>query len=169
MIVGVHVLTWWLYTLWVLQYLRMNTIAGGREAIALVLSDIVGALRHAVSVIRRVIVEKKFGSVRQTRDFLALGEESNITIKRGLNLRRRKCDLIFIDSITSPMREQLKAGMFELFRDARSWIVLLKWYYYYCYLYDIVLYCSDAGVRREQAALSHIHYIILCTQALVYN
>ena len=28
---------------------------------------------------------------------------------------------------------------------------------------------SDAGVRREQAALSHIHYIILCTQALVYN
>ena len=64
--------------------------------------------------------EKEFGSVRQTRDFMALGEESNTTFKRGLNSRRRKCELIFNDSITSPMREQLKAGMFGLFRDACS-------------------------------------------------
>ena len=98
----------------------MTTTAGGREAIALVLPDIAGALRHAVSEIRRVIAENKFGSVRQTRDFLALGEESNITIKRGVNSRRRKCELIFIDLIASPLREQLKAGMFGLFRDARS-------------------------------------------------
>ena len=98
----------------------MTTIAGGCEAIAIVPPDVAGALRHAVSEIRRVIVEKEFGSVRQTRDFLALGEESNIAIKRGLNSRRRKCELIIIDSITSPMREQLKAGMFGLFRDARS-------------------------------------------------
>ena len=68
------------------------TIAGGREAIEIVLPDVAGALRHAVSEIRRVILEKKFGSVRQTRDFLALGEESNITIKRGFNSRRRKCE-----------------------------------------------------------------------------
>ena len=68
--------------------MRMNTNAGGHEALAVVLPDVAGALRHSVSEIRRVITEKEFGFVRQTRDFLALREESNTTFKRGLNSRR---------------------------------------------------------------------------------
>ena len=66
----------------------MNTNAGGRETLAVVLPDVAGALRHSVSEIRRVITEKEFDFVRQTRDFLALREESNTTFKRGLNSRR---------------------------------------------------------------------------------
>ena len=44
--------------------MRMNTIAGGHEAIEIVLPDVAGALRHAVSENRRVIVERKFGYLR---------------------------------------------------------------------------------------------------------
>ena len=82
--------------------MRMNTIAGGHEALVIVLPNV--ALQHLVFNIRRprVIMDTVFGLVQQTRTFLALRDENSTTSKRGLNSRRQKCDLIYIDSIPCP-------------------------------------------------------------------
>ena len=84
----------------ILQFLRTDTKVEGKVVLAVVLPDMETSLRYPISLIRKIITKENLGKTFIVKDFLVEDATDNLTIVRGLNSKRRKCDVVYLENIT---------------------------------------------------------------------
>ena len=90
--------------------MRTDVVVSGQPVLAVVLSDLQPSqLQHPVTSIRACIRSCDYGRLNITKDFLKEGE-SSVTVTRGKNSLRRKCEVIFLNKLDDYHKEQLIAG-----------------------------------------------------------
>ena len=83
-----------------------------KQVISIVMNDVSSCLSNSVSSVRSALVAGNFGKTHVTKDFLRPNSAStSLTISRGLNNWRRKCDVVFVEKVPKHIVEQLKEGL----------------------------------------------------------
>lgn len=85
-----------------------------KQVVSVVFNDIATCLSTSVATVRSALTKSGFGKTHITKDFLSPGSECLI-ITRGVNNRRRKCDVIFSENISPDNLKKLKEGLCILF------------------------------------------------------
>ena len=91
----------------ILQFLRMDTKVEGKSVLAVVLPEVETSLRNPISLIRQMITKANVGRTFVAKDFLVEDSTENLTIVRGINSKRRKCDVIYLEYITEEFKKLL--------------------------------------------------------------
>ena len=95
----------------ILEYMHTDVCVGGQPVLAVVLGDVVMSLRYSPHQIRLAIEKEKCGQKQVTKDFLMSGKEGT-TVKRDVNSKRRKCDIIYQSKIDPGYLQQLISGIY---------------------------------------------------------
>ena len=92
--------------------MRADLIVASRPVVSIVLSDVLPSLSHTLPTIRRAITGGKYGLKNVSKDFLVPGSTNTLNISRNINSKRRKCEVIFLDTLEPQLGDQIRAGKF---------------------------------------------------------
>ena len=96
----------------ILHFLRIDLSVASRPVLLVVLADdsVARFLTHPVTTVRKALTNGKFGLVNIAKDFLSPDDSSAKIVARGTNSYRRKCDVMFLDTLPNDVVSNLKSS-----------------------------------------------------------